>query len=64
MGKGPITLFAFSLGIISNYIVYPRILSPIGILILYLGFKRTSLNLLVLNPGVTGRLAEVIRSRR
>ena len=51
MEKGPITLSASSLGIIGDYIVYLRILFPIGILILYLGFRRISLNLLVLSPG-------------
>ena len=49
--KKLITLFAFLLGIIGDYTVYLRILFLIRILILYLGFKRTSLNLLVLNPG-------------
>ena len=51
MGKRPITLSASSLGIISNYTVYPRILFPIEIFALCFGFGRISLNLLVLNPG-------------
>ena len=51
MGKGPMTLFASSLGIIGDYTVYLRILFPIGILALRLGFGRISLNLLVLSPG-------------
>ena len=51
MGKGLITLFTFSLGIISDYTVYLRILFPIGILVLRLGFGRISLNSLVLSPG-------------
>ena len=51
IGKKPMTLSASSLGIIGDYTVYPRILSPIGILALRLGFKKISLNLLVLNPG-------------
>ena len=51
MEKKPITLFAFSFDIISDYTVYPRILFLIGILVLYFGFKKTSLNLLVLSPG-------------
>ena len=50
-GKKPITLSAFSLSIISDYTVYPRILSPIGTLALRLGFGRISLNLSELNPG-------------
>ena len=45
------TLSAFLFGIISNYTVYPRILSLIGIFVLYLGFGKIFLNLLVLNPG-------------
>ena len=45
------TLSAFLLGIIGDYTVYPRILFPIGILALYLGFERISLNSLVLSPG-------------
>ena len=48
--KKPITLSTSLLGIINNYTVYPRILSPIGILALYLGFRKTSLNLSVLSP--------------
>ena len=44
-------LFTFSPGIIDNYIVYPRTLSPIGIFTLRLGFRRIFLNLLVLSPG-------------
>ena len=51
MEKKPITLSASSFGIIGNYMVYPRILSPIGILALYFGFGKISLNSLVLNPG-------------
>ena len=51
MGKGPITLFASLFGIIGDYTVYLRILSPIGTLALYFNFKRISLNLLVLSPG-------------
>ena len=51
MEKKPITLSASLLGIINDYTVYPRILFLIGILVLYFGFKRTFLNLLVLNPG-------------
>ena len=51
MGKGLIILFAFLLSIIGDYIIYPRILFPIGIFILYFGFGKTFLNLLVLNPG-------------
>ena len=51
MEKRLITLSAFLFGIISDYTVYPRILFPIGILDLYLGFGRISLNLLVLSPG-------------
>ena len=51
MGKGPITLSVFSLGIIGNYTVYPRILFPIGIFALRFGFKRISLNSLILSPG-------------
>ena len=51
MEKRPITLSAFSLGIINNYTVYPKILFPIETLALRLGFKRISLNSLVLNPG-------------
>ena len=51
MEKKPITLSAFSLGIINNYTVYLRILFPIGTFILYLGFGKISLNLLVLSPG-------------
>ena len=51
MGKGPITLFAFLFGIINNYTVYLRILFPIGIFTLCLGFGRIFLNLLVLSPG-------------
>ena len=50
MGKGLITLSTSSLGIINNYIIYLRILFLIGIFILYFGFKKISLNLLVLNP--------------
>ena len=49
--KKPMTLFASSLGIIGDYTVYPRILFPIGILVLYFGFKKISLNSLVLSPG-------------
>ena len=49
--KKPITLSTALLGIINDYTVYPRILFPIGILALYLGFKKISLNLLILNPG-------------
>ena len=45
------TLSASSLSIIGDYTVYPRILSPIRTLALHLGFRKTSLNLLVLNPG-------------
>ena len=51
MEKRPIILSASSLDIIGDYTVYTRILFPIGILALYLGFKKTSLNLLVLSPG-------------
>ena len=51
MEKRPMTLFAFLLGIISDYTVYPRIFFPIGILVLCLGFGKISLNSLVLNPG-------------
>ena len=51
MEKKPITLSASSLGIISDYTVYPRISSPIGILALYFGFGKISLNSLILNPG-------------
>ena len=51
MGKGPITLSAFLLNIISDYTVYLRILFPIGILVLHLGFRKICLNSLVLNPG-------------
>ena len=51
MEKGPMTLFAFLLGIISDYTVYLRILSLIGIFVLRFGFGKTFLNLLVLSPG-------------
>ena len=51
MEKRLITLFTFLLSIINYYTVYLRILSLIGILILYLGFGKTFLNLLVLSPG-------------
>ena len=51
MEKKSTTLSASSLGIISDYTVYPRILFPIEIFALHLGFKKISLNLLVLNPG-------------
>ena len=51
MGKKLITLSAFSLGIVNDYTVYSRILSPIGTLALYLGFERISLNSSVLSPG-------------
>ena len=51
MEKRLITLSASLLGIISDYTVYLRILFPIGIFALYLGFGKTSLNLLVLSPG-------------
>ena len=49
--KKLITLSAFLLSIISDYTVYPRILFLIGIPVLYLGFRKISLNLLVLSPG-------------
>ena len=51
MEKKPITLSAFSLGIIGDYTVYPRILFPIGILVLRFGFGKISLNSSVLSPG-------------
>ena len=50
MGKRPITLSASLLGIINDYTVYLRILFPIRTFALRLGFKRISLNSLVLNP--------------
>ena len=49
--KKLITLSASSLGIINDYTVYPRILSLIRTFALYFGFKKISLNSLVLNPG-------------
>ena len=51
MGKGPMILFAFLLGIIGDYTVYLRILFPIGIFTLCFGFRRIFLNLLILSPG-------------
>ena len=51
MGKKPMTLSAFLLSIIGDYTVYLRILFPIGIFTLYLGFGKISLNLSVLSPG-------------
>ena len=51
MEKRLITLSAFSFGIINDYTVYPRILFPIGTLVLCLGFGKTFLNSLVLSPG-------------
>ena len=51
MEKRPIILFTFLFSIMNNYTVYLRILFLIGIFILYLGFRKISLNLLVLNPG-------------
>ena len=51
MEKRLIILFAFLFGIIGDYTVYLRILFSIGILVLYLGFGKIFLNLLVLNPG-------------
>ena len=50
MEKGLITLFVFLLGIIGDYTVYLRILFPIGIFALRFGFRKISLNSLVLNP--------------
>ena len=46
-----ITLSASLFNIISDYTVYPRILSLIQTPALYLGFRKISLNSLVLNPG-------------
>ena len=50
MKKRPITLSAFLFSIIGDYTIDPRILFPIGTLVLYLGFRRISLNLSVLSP--------------
>ena len=46
-----ITLSASSFGIINDYTVYLKILFLIETLALHLGFKKISLNVLVLNPG-------------